>query len=75
MANQADSYRFTGRATKRVMQTWDKREPPREIPWTALNKPLSECTVALISSAGIALNEDKPFDQEGNRRAPSIYLA
>ena len=70
MTKQVDSYRFISRASKRIMQAWVKREPHREIPWTTLSKPLDECTIALISSAGIALNEDKPFDQEGERRNP-----
>ena len=45
-------------------------EKPRAIPWTPLAKPLSECTVTLISSAGIALKSDRPFDQEGERQNP-----
>src|SRR5262249_67097 len=35
-----------------------------------LPKPLRECTVALVSTAGIARNDDRPFDQEGERRNP-----
>ena len=31
---------------------------------------MADCTVALISSAGIALRTDRPFDQEGERRNP-----
>ena len=52
------------------MRAWVKREPPRQIPWTNLAKPLKESKIALISSAAIALNEDEPFDQEGERRNP-----
>jgi hypothetical protein len=52
------------------MQTWAKMETPRDIPWTPLEKPLFECRVALISSGGIALKSDIPFDQEGERRNP-----
>ena len=70
MTKQADSYRFISRSTKRIMQAWVKREPERQVPWTALSKPLHECTIAFISSAAIALNDDKPFDQEGERRNP-----
>jgi len=40
------------------------------IPFTALPKPLRECTVALVSTAGVALRTDRPFDQEGERRNP-----
>jgi D-proline reductase (dithiol) PrdB len=31
---------------------------------------MSRCTVALISSAGVALDTDQPFDQEGERQNP-----
>ena len=65
-----DSYRFLGLATRYAMKTWAEGEPPREIPWTPLDKPLRECTVALVSTAGLALVTDEPFDQEGERRDP-----
>lgn len=70
MTEKVDSYRFISRATKRVMQAWAKREPTRDIPWTALAKPLASSTIALISSAAVALVDDKPFDQEGERQNP-----
>jgi hypothetical protein len=41
-----------------------------EIPWTPLSKPLADSTVALLSSVGLALKTDRPFDQEGERRNP-----
>lgn len=65
-----DSYRFISGITRRMIKNWIKMEQPRPIPWTPLTKPLSECTVALLSSAGVALREDKPFDQEGERQNP-----
>lgn len=70
MTDTVDSYRFTDAITKRLVKAWIKLEPRRDIPWTALKTPLSECSVALISSAAIALKTDKPFDQEGERRNP-----
>jgi D-proline reductase (dithiol) PrdB len=45
-------------------------EKPRPIPWSPLCKPLRQSKVALISSAGIALKTDRPFDQEGERQNP-----
>ena len=45
-------------------------EEPRPIPWTPLPKPLSECKVAMITSGGIAMKNDIPFDQEGERQNP-----
>jgi hypothetical protein len=68
--HKIDSYRFLDRLTKRLVQTWIGLETPREIPWTPLPRPLKESTVALISSAGLALKTDRPFDQEGERQNP-----
>jgi D-proline reductase (dithiol) PrdB len=65
-----DSYHFIGGITKRLVKTWIKMEPVREIPWMGLPKPLSACTVALLSTGGIALKTDRPFDQEGERQNP-----
>lgn len=70
MAKIVDSYRFTDAVTRRLVKAWIKLEPQREIPWTPLSKPLPECSVALISSGGIAVKDDRPFDQEGERRNP-----
>jgi hypothetical protein len=70
MDNVVDSYRFVSGITKRMLRTWVGMESPRPIPWTPLSKPLSDCKVALLSSAGIALKTDRPFDQEGERRNP-----
>jgi D-proline reductase (dithiol) PrdB len=65
-----DSYRFLDFAARQVMKAWAARQEPGVIPFTPLTKPLRECTVALLSSAGVARNDDKPFDQEGERRNP-----
>jgi len=70
MANEVDSYRFVRGINARLVRSWIKAEPLREIPWTPLRRPLSDCTVALISTGGIALRRDPPFDQEGERRNP-----
>ena len=70
MTKTVDSYRFISGITKRMIKNWVSMEQPRPIPWTPLAKPLSECTVTLLSSAGVALKTDTPFDQEGERRNP-----
>jgi D-proline reductase (dithiol) PrdB len=70
MAKTVDSKRYLSGITKRLVKSWIKLETPREIPWTPLAKPLSDCTVALISSGGLALKTDRPFDQEGERQNP-----
>jgi D-proline reductase (dithiol) PrdB len=65
-----DSLQFLDGASKRVIKSWIEREERRPIPWTPLGKPLSEARIALISSAGVALKTDRPFDEEGERRNP-----
>ncbi len=67
---QVDSYRFLDRQTRKLVQTWIGLEAPRETPWTPLSRPLEESSVALISSAGLALKTDRPFDQEGEKQNP-----
>jgi D-proline reductase (dithiol) PrdB len=65
-----NSFKFVPGLTRRVVRAWIKREQPRPIPWTPLSKPLAECTLALISTAGLVLKEERPFDQEGERQNP-----
>jgi D-proline reductase (dithiol) PrdB len=71
---EVDSYRFLDRLTTKLVQSWIelemREEQPVKIPWTPLSKSLADSTVALISSAGLALKTDRPFDQEGERRNP-----
>ena len=65
-----DSYRFLDFASRQVMKAWASRQEHGVIPFAPLLKPLSECMVALVTTAGVARNDDKPFDQEGERRDP-----
>ncbi len=65
-----DSYRFLDFASRQVMKAWAAREKPGVIPFTPLTKPLAESTIALVSTAGVARNDDRPFDQEHERRDP-----
>ena len=70
MKNKVDSYRFLGPVTAKLVRRWIDHEPRREIPWTPPRKPLNESTVAMLSTAGLALANDRPFDQDGERRNP-----
>jgi D-proline reductase (dithiol) PrdB len=65
-----DSYRFLDFASRQVMKAWAARQEQGVIPFTPLSKPLRECTVSLISTAGIARNDDRPFNQEREKRNP-----
>ncbi len=66
-----DGFRFLDLASRGVMRAWLEREPaPGGTPWSPIRRPLAECRVALISSAGLSLSSDTPFDQEGERQNP-----
>ncbi len=46
-----------------------QREEP--IPWTPLRKPLRECRLALVTTAGIYVQGmEPPFDSEREKREP-----
>jgi len=65
-----DSLQFLDGATKRVIKAWIEREERRPIPWSQLEKPLSECRIALISSAAVALRKGQSFDEAGKWENP-----
>ena len=41
-----------------------------EIPWTPMAAPLNRSVFALVTSAGISLKSDPPFDMEREKREP-----
>ncbi len=41
------------------------------IPWTPLQKPLSQCKIALLTTGGVHLKNDKPFDMEDKNGDPT----
>ena len=65
-----DSFRFLDPITARIVRAFIAREVTTTPPWTPLPRPLSQCRVALISSAAVRMRDDEPFDQEGERRDP-----
>ena len=48
---------------------WRRIDP---VPWSPLAKPLSECRVALVSSAGFVLPGQEPFDEKKRGGDPSF---
>jgi D-proline reductase (dithiol) PrdB len=64
--------RFPG-LTKR----WLDRQPLVDYgppPWTPLNKPLFRCTIALVTTAGVHLKGDAPFDMRDKEGDPSFRV-
>jgi len=70
MAKTVNSYRFLDVVISRMMKHWAALGAPQQIPWSPLAKPISQCTVSIVSSAAVALKTDQPFDQEIERRDP-----
>ncbi len=57
------------------LRAWVKTFIPEDnfkgyIPWTPLSKPLNQITLGLVTSAGISLKSDPPFDMEREKREP-----
>lgn len=57
------------------LRTWVKSFIPEDdfkgnIPWTPMQKPLNQVTISFITSAGISLKSDPPFDMERGKREP-----
>jgi len=70
MVPMVDSYRFLDGVAKRVMRHWEGLGAATAVPWTRLAKPLPHCTVAVVSSAALALNRDRSFDAQIERLDP-----
>jgi len=69
--DKVDAFRYIDRVTRKMMEAHIAREPVGDIPWTPLERPLSDCKVGLVSTAGISLREgQQPFDAERERRDP-----
>lgn len=45
-----------------------------DIPWTPAAKPLNECTVAIVSTAGVHHRDQKPFDMQDPHGDPSFRV-
>jgi D-proline reductase (dithiol) PrdB len=65
-----DSYKYLPRSMKTMYEATPAIEEPPV--FTPLPKPLSACTVALMTSAGIYLEDSQePFDEEREWREPT----
>jgi len=66
-----DGFRFLPPGLKAWVRTFIPDEEYKgTIPWTPMIKPLSQATLALVTSAGISLKTDSPFDMEREKRDP-----
>ena len=66
-----DGFRFLPPGLKAWVRTFIPEEDFRgPIPWTPMSKPLNQTTIALVTSAGITLKSDPPFNMEREKRDP-----
>jgi D-proline reductase (dithiol) PrdB len=68
---KVDGFRFLPPS----LAAWVRSFIPEEnfkgpIPWTPMSHPLSQTTIALVTSAGISLKSDPPFDMVREKREP-----
>jgi D-proline reductase (dithiol) PrdB len=65
----ADGFRFLPPGLKAWIRTFIPDEDYEGyIPWTPLSKPLDQTAFSLVTSAGISLKTDPPFDMEREKR-------
>ena len=50
-------------------EPWESGEPT---PWTPVTKPLSKCSVALVTTSGIHHKGQQPFDMQDSEGDPSF---
>ncbi len=68
---EVDPWRFAGSFLTRVLSARIPDEPSHgPIPWAPVAKPLAASKVALLSTAGLSMKGDPPFDMEMERRDP-----
>jgi len=63
----------------RPLVNWSTRLIPaprleRQVPWTPLAKPLPECRVAVVTTAGVYLEGQEPFDVAASKGDPSFRI-
>lgn len=69
---EVDPWRFAGSFLQGVLSRSIPDVPSHaEIPWSPFTKPLAEAKVALLSTAGLSMKGDTPFDMEYERQNPT----
>ena len=66
-----DGFRFLPPSLAAWMQTFIPDQFDGDIPWTPLSKPVGKTTFALVTSAGISLKSDPPFDMDREKQEPT----
>ena len=66
---EVDSFRFTGKMIKKfVLNLIANGREQKIIPWTPKSKEIASSRVSLVTTAGISMKTDTPFDMETERK-------
>jgi D-proline reductase (dithiol) PrdB len=65
---RVDGYRFIPPSLAAWIRTLIPEAFKGSIPWKPMEKPLSQVSFALVTSAGMSLKTDPPFDMEREKR-------
>jgi D-proline reductase (dithiol) PrdB len=66
-----DGFRFLPPSLTAWIQTRIPERFEGSIPWTPLSKPVNQARFSLVTSAGISLKTDPPFDMEREKQEPT----
>ncbi|MBW2391621.1 MAG: hypothetical protein JRG89_24780 [Deltaproteobacteria bacterium] len=71
-AQEVDPWRFAGSFLQGMLSKAIPAKPTHEpIPWVPVGKPLAESKVALLTTAGVSMKDDTPFDMDYERQNPT----
>lgn len=65
-----DSFKYLSPTSTVIVKSMIARADGGPVPWTPLRRPLSDATIAVVSTAGLSMKGEPPFDAEGERRNP-----
>jgi D-proline reductase (dithiol) PrdB len=70
--HRVDPWRFAGGFLQKVLGSRIPETPTHDpIPWTPVTKPLAASKIALLSTAGLSMKGDAPFDMDYERANPT----
>ncbi len=69
---EVDPWRFLGSFLAKMLgRAIPAENTYAEIPWTPVEKQLSDSKIALLSTAGLSMKGDEPFDMDFEREHPT----
>lgn len=69
---EPDPFRFLETPIRTLFEAEARyADPIADIPWTPVTKPLTESRISVVSTAGLSMQGDEPFDMETERKRPT----